>query len=68
MEKHTKAFLAGIGSIMAIYPSVSYSDYVPNESAEERIRNCWVATGAQLRLAITQYDEQQDDETQQEKK
>ncbi len=58
MSTHRKSFFAGIGSVIAIYPSVSYSKYVPRSNPEDRIRDCWEKTGSQLRSALADYEEQ----------
>ena len=58
MSTHLKAFFVGIGSVIAIYPSTSYSNYVPQNNPEDRIRDCWEKTGLQLRSALADYEEQ----------
>ncbi len=58
MSTHRKTFFVGIGSVIAIYPSTSYSSYVPQNNPEDRIRDCWKKTGLQLRSALADYEEQ----------
>lgn len=57
MNRHLKAFIGGIGSVIAIYPSISYSNYVPQDDPEDRIRGCWEKTGLQIRSALADYEE-----------
>ena len=56
MNTHLKSFLAGIGSIIAIYPATSYSSFVPHGDAESRMRASWEKTGESLKDALNQYN------------
>jgi hypothetical protein len=58
MQKRMKTFLASVGSVVAVYPATSYSDFVPKASPSERMREHWEKTGDQLRSAITEYEGQ----------
>lgn len=54
-----KRFLAGFGSIFAIMPSTNYADYLPSHDAKERMDAYWQDTGKHLRIALTQYEQDQ---------
>lgn len=55
MKSSTKSFLAGIGTALAIYPSSDYSQFVPKESASERMNQNWAKTGNYIRTAMAEY-------------
>lgn len=43
------------GSVMEVWPSSDYSDYVPKGSPQQRIGRSWENTGTYLKKAIRQY-------------
>jgi len=56
MRNSTRSFLAGAGSVLAIFPASDYSSHIPKESASVRINQSWQKTGDQLRAAMREYE------------
>lgn len=59
MTQSMKKFLAGMGSIMDVYPNTRYDQYIPKQSAEERMRSHWENTGNHIRKAIGDFEHEQ---------
>ena len=64
MTKRFKLILKGVGSVMDIYPSLDYRQFVPGESPQERTREHLVRIGAHLKNAVNRFaNEQQKEKT-----
>jgi hypothetical protein len=59
MNKHYKALITGIGSILSIGPSTSYAEFLPNDDPKERMRSHWEDTGKHMQKALGQYRDEQ---------
>jgi hypothetical protein len=51
-----KAFLTGIGSILDVSSSTQYRDFIPKQTAEERMRSHWEKTGNHIRNAMCEFE------------
>lgn len=54
-----KAFFSGVGSILNISSSTQYQDFIPKQTAEERMRSHWEKTGNHIRGAISSFENEQ---------
>lgn len=59
MTKQIKHILKGVGSVMDVSPATDYSRFIPQENASERMKDIWVRTGQQIKLAIDQFADEQ---------
>jgi len=55
MTEILKNIIAGVGSVMNIFPESDYMRYVPTETAEERMRGHWERTGEYLKDAMSRF-------------
>ncbi len=61
MTDRFKHFLEGIGSIVDICPDTNrYAHLVPRKSQDERMKQAWDATGKQIKNAISQLSNEQE--------
>lgn len=59
MTEVIKNLIKGAGSIMDVYPAADYSKFIPQENAEELMRQSWQRTGDDLKRAIGEYADEQ---------
>ena len=58
MNKRTKSFLRGVGSVLDIWPTTDYSRFMP-PPPEEQIRRSWESVGRSLSKAMGQFEHDQ---------
>lgn len=54
-RKQSSRTIRAAGSVMDIWPTESYSRYMPKGSDQERIAQHWTTVGQHLRSALSQY-------------
>ena len=59
MKLITKNLIAGIGSLLAIFPNTNYAQFVPKQTASERMRSHWENTGRHISVAMNQFNNEQ---------
>ncbi len=59
MSKQIKDLLIGIGSILDVGSSTQYHNFIPKQTAEERMRSHWEKTGNHIRKAMSDFDNDQ---------
>lgn len=59
MQSLTKNILAGVGSLLTIFPSTNYAQFIPKETATERMRSHWENTGGYISKSIERFDNEQ---------
>jgi phosphopentomutase len=59
MEKLTSRLLAGVATVLAIFPQTDYSRFVPSRNVEDRMRGHWERVGGHFKKAMQVVDEQQ---------
>jgi hypothetical protein len=59
MNNRYKSLIAGFGSIIAIGPSNSYAEFIPNQDPKERMKSHWQDTGNHMRKALGKYHDEQ---------
>lgn len=59
MNKKWKIFISGMGSILAIYPSTNYAEFMPKGNANDRIRSHWVRAGSHIQSSMNRFADDQ---------
>lgn len=59
MKRRASGFITGVGSLLAIMPGTDYAQFIPKQSASERMRSHWEKAGQHLRTGIQQYEHEQ---------
>lgn len=59
INKSLQNILAGAANVVDIAPCSDFSRFVPNESAEQRMRSHWERTGTNLRNTLKRYSDEQ---------
>lgn len=62
MTESLKNLLSGAGSIVDVLPRADYRDYIPTETAEERMRGHWERTGEHIQKAMNRFSYEQQEE------
>ncbi len=59
MDKKSLNVIAGVASILSIFPATDYTRFVPERNAESRMRGHWVRTGNLIKNATYRYGHEQ---------
>lgn len=59
MHARLRHLLAGLGSVLAIYPAMDVSRLVPRGTMEERLRGVWQQVGEDISGAIDKAEREQ---------
>lgn len=59
MKFFTKNIIAGVGSLLTIFPNTNYAQFVPKQTAEERMRSHWENTGNCIAKSIVRFNNEQ---------
>jgi len=59
MNVRLRHFLAGMGSVLAVYPAMDVSRLVPRGTTEDRLRGVWQQVGEDISGAIEKADREQ---------
>ena len=58
MEKLVSNILAGVATVLAIFPRTDYGRFVPSGNVEDRMRGHWERVGGHFKKAMQVADEQ----------
>jgi len=59
MTQAMKNFLTGVGSILDVTSGTQYDQFIPKQTAEERMRSHWENTGDHIKKAIGDFEREQ---------
>ncbi|SMN01967.1 hypothetical protein SPONL_281 [uncultured Candidatus Thioglobus sp.] len=62
MKSLAKNFLAGIGSLLAIFPSTNYAQFIPKQTATKRMRSHWENTGNYISSSTDRFGNEQSEQ------
>jgi len=62
MKSLIKNIFTGVGRLFAVFPNTDYSQFIPKQTAAERMRSHWGNTGRHISNAIDRFDHEQSDQ------
>jgi len=62
MKSLTKNVLAGLGSLLAICPSTNYAQFIPKQTATERMFSHWENTGNHISNSANRFGNEQSEQ------